>query len=114
MGRLFLFCQKEANRISTERLNDYQYWAYEAIKKAELIIEEEKKNKDKELVLQALIDTGFFSINSENLIEQVHILYGETNSAVKALFREDEDKESLSIVISNNLKAGLKKLEDFE
>lgn len=103
----------EFKAIEQSRLQAYQLWAYQAIVATDTLLEEKSKKTDLNSLAKQIDETGFLSINIDNLISQIFTLHENTSKSMMTEYKKPEDKTIIEYWISKNLRTGLKTLEDF-
>ncbi len=103
----------ELKAIEQSQLQAYQLWTYQAIVATDTLLEEKSKKTDINILANQINETGFFSINSDNLISQMYSLHENTYKSIVDVYKNKEDKTIIESLIERNLKIGFKTLEDF-
>jgi len=103
----------ELKTIEQNRLQAYQLWVYQAIVATETLLDNQNKKTDFNTLAYQINETGFFTINSDNLISQMFSLYENTYKSLMKVYKDPEDKKIIESWIEINLRNGYKTLEDF-
>ncbi len=107
------FTFAEMNKIERDRLRKYQYWTYQTILDAENLLSSVDRRTDFEALGIQLNNTGFFKVDTQNLIGQILVLYDDVYKKVMKQYEKPEHLQIIREIISINLKSGLKSLENF-